>query len=131
MTLFFHTNRFDTDTKVEEGCFLGEDVAHWLAESLTRWDTGVFEEDWGWAVTATRDDYKYLFGVYDHDLDETNDHGPRWCIRIYNERDKSTPWYKKLIRHVPPVAHDEVVAEIQSLIDGQADFSDSAQEPLT
>ena len=124
MTIFFRTTRFDTSSEQTDDSFYGEDLAQWLAGALSGWETSVDAEDWGWAVGASRDSHLYLIGVYDHDVTDVSDQGPRWCLRLNNQRDRSVPWYKKLFRHVEPMAHPEVVAEIEALLRQQPDFHD-------
>ena len=130
MTLFFHSKRFDFESAKEDDRFYGEDLARWLSSQLAGWRSDVVEEDWGWAVVATKDDLHYIFGVYDHDTNELTENGPRWCIRIFNQRDKSTPWFKKLLRNVPPVADPVVINDIERLLSGQPDFHDVQKEAL-
>lgn len=124
MTCFFRTKRFDTAPGTSEEAFRGEDVARWLCGELSGWKANVDLEDWGYAVSAVRGDEACIFGIYDHDIDDVNEQGPRWCIRITNLRDRSVPWYKKLFRNVPPVAAPEVVAEVESILRRQSDFHD-------
>lgn len=130
MTLFFHTQRFDTASDKSDDRFYGEDLARWLSSELTGWKGNVVEEDWGWAVVATKGTLHYVFGIYDHDTDELTENGPRWCIRIFNQRDNSTPWFRKLFRNIPPVADPGVIEEISGLLSRQPDFHDIRQEPL-
>jgi len=130
MTLFFHSQRFDTSSDKADDRFYGEDLARWLSSELTGWKSDVVEEDWGWAVVATKDKLHYIFGIYDHDTDELTENGPRWCIRIINQRDNSTPWLKKLFRNVPPVAHPDVIEEITRLLSRQPDFFGIRKELL-
>ena len=130
MTLFFHSKRFDFESAKEDDRFYGEDLARWLSSQLAGWRSEVVEEDWGWAVVATKGDLSYIFGVYDHDTNEMTENGPRWCIRIFNQRDKSTPWFKKLLHNVPPVAHPAVIHEIETILSSQPDFYDIQKEPL-
>jgi len=130
MVVFFRTKRFDTESKKEDDRFYGQDLAKWLSSELRGWDTNVEEEDWGWAVEASKRGYEYIFGVYDHDTGNVTDEGARWCLRLFNLRDKSAPWYKKLVRYIPPVAHAEVVEEIVALLNQQTDFHNLQTEPL-
>ena len=130
MTFRFRTGRFDTASPLEDGAFRGRDAAEWLCGELSGWQAAVDAEDWGWAVSATRGEHAHVFGFYDHDLDDVNVNGPRWCLRLFNLRDRSVPWYKKLFRHVPPVAHPEVVAEIHAILTRQADFHEIEQDAL-
>jgi hypothetical protein len=129
MRINFHTNLFDVPKDVPEGTFRGEDVARWLAGQLDGWQTSVVGEDWGWAVLASKGDYGYIFGVYDHDTDEVTAQGPKWVIRLFNERDRGN-WFLKLFKNIPPVAHDEVVAEIVGILGRNKDISEVTIEAL-
>jgi hypothetical protein len=124
MTFFFRTTRFDTASEFSEGAFRGEDAVRWLSGALSGWKAGVDAEDWGWAVSATRGEHAYLFGICDHDTDDVTEQGARWCLRIHNLRDRSVPGHKKLFRNIPPVADPGVVAEIESIPRQQSDFHD-------
>jgi hypothetical protein len=130
MTLYFRTTRFDASSDKDDDRFYGEDAAKWLVSRLDGWETDITEEDWGWAVTARKNDYRYIFGVYDLDTGDTNDQGSRWCLRLFNLQDK-TPWYRKLFRHVHPVADAEVVQEIETILSNEPGFVDIQQGDLT
>jgi hypothetical protein len=130
MTFRFRTDRFDTASPIEDGAFRGRDAAEWLLGELRDWQATVDAEDWGWAVSGVRGEHACVFGIYDHDLDDVTADGPQWCLRIFNLRDRSVPWYKKLFRHVPPVAPPDVVAEIHAILTRQPDFREIRQEAL-
>lgn len=134
MTFSFRTTRFHHQNPAgdDDGTFQGEDVARWLAGALSGWTTDVVAEDWGWAVLATRGGARYIFGVYDHDLDpgDTDPRGARWILRLFNQqKDPSVPWYRRLFTNVPPVAAPEVIAEVEALLRAQPDFAAVQQEP--
>ena len=115
MTIYFRTKKFDTRSEIHEDCFYGEDLAKWLASQLTGWTTAVESEDWGWAVNVSKGEYGCHVGVYDHDTNDETDHGPLWCLRLYN--------------HTPREAQAE--REIETILRQQPDFHDIQTEPLT
>lgn len=129
MKISFRTDIFDTERSLPDDAFYGEDLAKWLAERLTGWSVGVVPEDWGWAVTGRKSEYAYIFGVYDHDTNDKTDQGALWVLRLYNQKDK-TSRFKKLFKYVPPVAHEEVVTEVASILTGSAGIADVSIEPL-
>ena len=130
MTIFFRTHQFDTSSKKEDYQFYGEDLAIWFSSNLDGWKYSVYEEDWGWCIDAQKGNYSYMFGVYDHDISDENKSGNRWCIRVYNQNDKSH-WFKKIFKYIPPVADDEVTQEILDVLKEKSDFSDIEIETLT
>jgi len=115
MLISFRTRQFDSESTLPEDSYYGEDVARWLASQLPAWSTSVIPEDWGWAVTARKNEYRYIFGVYDHDINDLTDEGVRWIVRIFNQKD-DTNWFKKLFRDTPPLAHNEVVSELVQIL---------------
>lgn len=115
MMISFRTKLFDTRSPIQDGEFHGRDVAEWLSKGLAGWRVEVVPEDWGWAVIALKEPYSYVFGVYDHDINDVTEHGAQWVLRLYNQRD-GTPWFKKLFKYVPPVAHSEVTEEILQIL---------------
>ena len=129
MMISFRSKIFDSSIEEDTEQFLGEDVAKWIASRLSGWNTSVVGEDWGWAVLAARPHFKYVIGVYDHDVDDVTDGGAKWVIRLFNERDRSG-WLKKLFRYVPPKAHEEVVAEVVGLLRSSRDVSNIEVEAL-
>jgi hypothetical protein len=87
MKILLRTKLFDFTSGIEEGSFYGEDFAEWLSRQLIDWETSYDCEDWGWSLCADKNSHVYIFGIYDHDTDDVDDHGPQWCIRVYNQRD--------------------------------------------
>jgi hypothetical protein len=136
MTFSFRTHRFDAKPQPpdEDGVFKGKDAAEWLGKALAQngWSTSVISEDWGWAVMGIQGEKRYVFGVYDHDLEE-GDPGPegaRWVLRLFNQQmDPNVPWYRRLFVYEAPVASAEVIAEIEALLKGQPDFAAVQREP--
>jgi hypothetical protein len=96
---------------------------------LVGWRVGVVREDWGWAVTATKEQYRYIFGVYDHDTNDVTEQGALWVLRLYNQRDR-TPWFKKLLKHIPPVAHEEITEELMQILRCSDGVTDISMQPL-
>lgn len=129
MMISFRTKQFDTQSTLAEGAFHGEDVAEWLASKLVGWSVGVIPEDWGWAITARKNDYAYIFGIYDHDTNDVTDEGALWVVRLFNQKDK-TSWFKKLLKHIPPIAHEEVTAEVLQVLQSAAGVTFISTEPL-
>ena len=116
MLIAFRANLFDTSSDLPEGAFHGEDLAKWLEARLKGWQTRVHAEDWGWAVLAQRDQYEYIFGVYDSDTNDVTENGPKWILRLYNQKDRSN-WLKKLFKYIPPTTDKEVTHEIVQLLE--------------
>lgn len=129
MMITFHSKTFDVSTVRNDDSFHGEDLAQWLEARLTGWNTSVVDEDWGWAVLADRGQFKYIFGVYDHDTDEVTENGPRWVIRLFNRRDRSD-WFKKMFKNIPPKAHQEVIDEVVGVLRASGEVSDIRVAPL-
>jgi hypothetical protein len=129
MMISFRTKLFDTTSAIRDDTFRGEDLARWLEQRLSGWSSTVISEDWGWAVVAQKRDYQYIFGVYDHDHDEVAEQGPKWVLRLFNMRDRSKR-LQKLLRYIPPVAHNEVVQEITEILRQDEAISDIKAEPL-
>jgi hypothetical protein len=130
MMISFHSKTFDVSApKDNDDSFYGEDLARWLEGRLVGWKTSVVGEDWGWAVLASKGKFKYMFGVYDHDTNEVSDNGPRWVLRLFNRRDR-TDWFKKLFKHIPPKAHQEVIDEVVGVLRHSREVSDISVEPL-
>jgi hypothetical protein len=133
MLISFRTKRFDVETPIPEGACYGEDLAKWLQGCLSGWKAMVYVEDWGgWAVLANKDTLRYLFVVYDHDIDDVTELGPKWVIRLFNEKDWKN-WFRSLFlfKYIPPVAHDQVTAEIVHLLSGTEGIAEVTVEPLT
>ncbi len=141
MKLRFRTTVFDaTSHGDDESFFYGEDLARWIAERLPAWDTDVQDEDWGWAIYATRGRYRYVFGVYYEDVADFSGHGPAWCVRVYDEswrgwrRSWRDGWrrfgWRSLLRHVFPVADPEVVDEVARIFRSDDRIHDLRVEPL-
>src|SRR4051812_39591825 len=129
MRINFRSKLFDVYTEMPEGTFRGEDVAKWFESQLSGWRTSVVGEDWGWAVLAQKEGYKYLFGIYDHDTDEVTEDGPIWVLRVFNRKDRQR-WYLKLFKNVAPVAHEEVLAEVVAILKRTEGVSEVRLEPL-
>ena len=129
MMISLRTKRFDVTTPIEEGSFHGEDFARWLQSKLTGWYADVNAEDWGWAVVARKGDYRYIFGIYDHDTNDVTEAGPKWVLRLYNQRDR-TSWFKKIFKYNPPKAHQEVVDEITAILKTDGELAEIQSEPL-
>ena len=129
MMISLRTKIFDASSPMEEGSFHGEDFAKWLQAKLAGWKTDVVGEDWGWAVYARKEGYRYNFGVYDHDTNDVTDAGPKWVLRLYNERDRSN-WFKKMFKYIPPKAHPEVVEEITGILKADGEFKEIQVESL-
>jgi hypothetical protein len=123
------TKLFDVSSPIEDGAYYGEDFAKWLQLKLSDWQSEVFEEDWGWAVLARNEGYRYIFGVYDHDTTDISEFGPKWVIRLYNQKDRSS-WFKKLFKCIPPVAHQEVVDQVVGVLKAQREISEIEVMPL-
>ena len=130
MLISFRTKRFDTESSIPEGAFYGGDLSRWLQRCLSGWNAKVYPEDWGWAVVARRETLSYLFGVYDHDINDVTELGPKWVIRLYNRKDLLN-WFRSLFKHSPPVADDEVTAEIVQLLSGTDGIAEVTVEKLT
>jgi hypothetical protein len=129
MLIAFRSKLFDASGALPEGKFHGEDLAKWLAEHLDKWQSQVYAEDWGWEIVAKRDQYQYMFGVYDHDTNDVNENGPKWVVRLYNQRDHSN-WLRKLFKYIPPVADKEVTQEIMQTLKQIADIAQIEIEQL-
>lgn len=129
MMISARTKQFAAATPMEEGSFRGEDFAKWLQSKLTGWQTDVAAEDWGWAIVARKGEYHYIFGVYDHDTDDVTDAGPKWVLRLYNQRDSSC-WFKKIFKYIPPKAHQEVVDEVTGILKADCSFTEVQTKPL-
>jgi hypothetical protein len=129
MKISFRTKRFDVESPIPEGAFYGEDLAKWLQGCLSGWNAEVFAEDWGWAVLARKDTISYIFGVYDGDINDVTELGPKWVIRLFNQRDLIN-WFRSLFKYTPPVADDEVTAEIVQLLSGTDGIKEVTVEQL-
>lgn len=129
MLVSMRTNKFDASSDIEDGAFRGEDLAKWLQSRMPDWQSDVVEEDWGWAVVTRKGEYHYIFGVYDHDTTDQTEPGPKWVLRLYNQKDK-TPWFKKLFKNVPPTAHTEVVDEVVAILKSEEGISEVTVSPL-
>ena len=129
MQISFRSKLFDTISDKADDSFYGQDIANLVSKKLLDWKTDVFEEDWGWCILASKRNYNYIIGVYDHDVDDVNELGSLWYIRLFNENDNSN-WLKKLFKHIPPKAHEEVVAEIDMILKESKDVKDIHIEPL-
>jgi hypothetical protein len=117
------TKLFKVSPSAEEGVFDGGDFAKWLGGKLAGWETDIIEEDWGWAATAQKTGYDYIFGIYDHDTLDVTNLGPKWVIRLYNQSDKSN-WFKRLFKYIPPKAHEEIVNEIVGILKSEEAIKD-------
>ena len=129
MRINFRSKLFDVSTEIPEDSFRGEDVARGLESQLSGWQTSVIGEDWGWAVAAKKESLKYVFGIYDHDTDEVTEDGAIWVIRVFNRRDRSR-WYLRLFKYIPPVAHEEVLAEVVAILKRTEGITEVRVEPL-
>ena len=129
MLISLRTKLFDTAASCEEERYRGKDFAKWLQLRMSAWDTEVIGEDWGWAVVAGKDIYRYIFGVYDHDAGDENELGSRWVLRLYNRRDRSN-WFKKIFTYIPPKAHPEIVDEIVYILESNEDIHDVQVMPI-
>ena len=129
MKLIFRTTIFDaTSHGDDEWFFYGEDLARWLAERHSGWDTDVQEADWGWGIYATRGRHHYVFGVYYQDVADASGHGPEWCVRLFN--DSWAAWWRGWFRNVPPAAHAEVVDDVTRVLRADERIDDLRVEPL-
>jgi hypothetical protein len=130
MMISLRTKMFDAASLMEEGTFHGEDFAKWLQSKFLGWKLDIVDEDWGWSVYGKKERFRYNFGIYDLDTDDVNDNGPKWILRIYNERDWRS-WFKSWVKYTPPVAHKEVVEEVLEILKAEPNIKEIEVEPLS
>lgn len=133
MKISFRTKLFDVDSPELDDAYYGEDLAKWLQVRLSGWNAQVYQADSGWAVLARKGTFSYSFGVSDGWTNaDVTELGPKWVVYLYNRKDWKN-WFRELFlfKYIPPVAHDEVVAEIVQLLSGTHGIAEVTVEQLT
>lgn len=129
--LLVTTDKFEAATPgphfINANCF-GEDFAKWLQQRFGERGVVISEptqENWGWALIATADDYNFTISI--GIMDESIGMVPAtWRVGVNYEKGMNSfrKWFK-----APPVATlESLFHELQTIVNAESQFKVSDEE---
>ena len=131
-TLWVTTDKFEVTTPgphfINPICF-GEDFAQWLQKAFQERGVAISEptqEDWGWVLIATSDDYNFTISI--GVMDESIGKIPAvWRIGVSYEKGMNS--FRKWFKAPPVETLEKLFHELQTIVSTEPQFKVTDNEP--